>query len=180
MKKGIIFVAGTYGVGKSTLCDKLSKKLNIPSYSSGDLISEINGEIYGANKVVKDKTANQNILISAVKRKLSLNPVFMLAGHFCIFNKSGEVELLPEFVYKEMQISKLILLETDVNTIINNIRSRDNKLYSLDAIKSLILTERKQAEIISEQLNLPLHVHKMNFDQTDVEKISDIIQGSVS
>ena len=69
MKKGIIFVAGTYGVGKSTLCDKLSKKLNIPSYSSGDLISEINGEIYGANKVVKDKTANQNILISAVKRK---------------------------------------------------------------------------------------------------------------
>lgn len=180
MKKGIIFVAGTYGVGKSTLCDKLSKKLNIPSYSSGDLISEINGEIYGANKVVKDKTANQNILISAVKRKLSLNPVFMLAGHFCIFNKSGEVELLPEFVYKEMPISKLILLETEIDTIINNIRSRDNKLYSLDAIKSLILTERKQAEIISEQLNLPLHVHKMNFDQTDVEKISDIIQGSVS
>lgn len=180
MKKGIIFVAGTYGVGKSTLCDKLSKKLNIPSYSSGDLISEINGEIYGANKVVKDKTANQNILISAVKRKLSLNPVFMLAGHFCIFNKSGEVELLPEFVYKEMPISKLILLETEIDTIINNIRSRDNKLYSLDAIKSLILTERKQAEIISEQLNLPLHVHKMNFDHTDVEKISDIIQGSVS
>ena len=180
MKKGIIFVAGTYGVGKSTLCDKLSKKLNIPSYSSGYLISEINGEIYGANKVVKDKTANQNILISAVKRKLSLNPVFMLAGHFCIFNKSGEVELLPEFVYKEMPISKLILLETEIDTIINNIRSRDNKLYSLDAIKSLILTERKQAEIISEQLNLPLHVHKMNFDQTDVEKISDIIQGSVS
>lgn len=180
MEKGIIFVAGTYGVGKSTLCDKLSKKLNIPSYSSGDLISEINGEVYGANKVVKDKTANQNILISAVKRKLSLNPVFMLAGHFCIFNKSGEVELLPEFVYKEMPISKLILLETEIDTIINNIRSRDNKLYSLDAIKSLILTERKQAEIISEQLNLPLHVHKMNFDQTDVEKISDIIQGSVS
>ena len=180
MEKGIIFVAGTYGVGKSTLCDKLSKKLNIPSYSSGDLISEINGEIYGANKVVKDKTANQNILISAVKRKLSLNPVFMLAGHFCIFNKSGEVELLPEFVYKEMPISKIILLETEIDTIINNIRSRDNKLYSLDAIKSLILTERKQAEIISEQLNLPLHVHEMNFNQTDVEKISDIIQGSVS
>lgn len=180
MEKGIIFVAGTYGVGKSTLCDKLSKKLNIPSYSSGDLISEINGEIYGANKVVKDKTANQNILISAVKRKLSLNPVFMLAGHFCIFNKSGEVELLPEFVYKEMPISKLILLEAEIDTIINNIRSRDNKLYNLDVIKSLVLTERKQAEMISGQLNLPLYIHKMNFDQTDVDEISVIIQGSVS
>lgn len=180
MERGIIFVAGTYGVGKSTLCDKLSERLNIPSYSSGDLISEINGETYGANKIVKDKTANQNILITAVKRKLSLNPVFMLAGHFCIFNKSGEVECLPDFVFKEMPISKLILLETDVNTIINNIKSRDNKMYSLDAIKSLILTERKQAEIISEQLNLPLYIQKMNFDQTDVDKVSVIIQGSVS
>lgn len=180
MENGVIFIAGTYGVGKSSLCDKLSKKLNIPSYSSGDLISEINGEIYGANKVVKDKTANQNILISAVKRKLSLNPVFMLAGHFCIFNKSGEVEFLPEFVYKEMPISKLILLEAEIDTIINNIRSRDNKLYNLDAIKSLVLTERKQAEMISGQLNLPLYIHKMNFDQTDVDEISVIIQGSVS
>mgnify|MGYP003308010611 CR=1 FL=1 len=51
MERGIIFVAGTYGVGKSTLCDKLSERLNIPSYSSGDLISEINGETYGANKL---------------------------------------------------------------------------------------------------------------------------------
>ncbi len=179
MEKGIIFIAGTYGVGKSTLCNKLSDKLNIPSYSSGDLISEINGEIYGANKVVKDKTINQNILISAVKRKLLLNHNFMLAGHFCIFNKNGEVELLPEFVYKEIPISKLILLETDVDTIINNISARDGMLYSLDAIKSLILTERKQAEKISGQLNLPLYVHEMNFAQTDVEKISSIIQGSV-
>lgn len=179
MDKKIIFVAGTYGVGKSTLCNKLGKKLNIPAYSSGDLISEVNGEIYGANKVVKDKMVNQNILISAVKRKLSMNPIFILAGHFCIFNKKGDVEILPEFVYKEMPISKIILLETGIDTIINNISTRDNKLYSSDAIKSLILTERKQAEIISRQLNLPLYIHKMNFDQTDVEKISSIIQGSV-
>lgn len=180
MKTGIIFITGTYGVGKNTLCNNLSKELNIPFFSSGDLISEINGETYGANKIVKDKTANQNILISAVKRKLSLNPVFMLAGHFCIFNQNYEVEILPEFVYKEMPISKLILLEANIEKIINNIRLRDKKLYSLDAIKSLILTERKQAEMISGQLNLPLYIHKMNFDQTDVEKVSVIIQGSVS
>ena len=144
------------------------------------MIGEINGETYGANKIVKDKTANQNILISAAKRKLSLNPVFMLAGHFCIFNKNYEVDILPEFVYKKMPILKLILSEANIERIINNIGLRDKKLYSLDAIKSLILTERKQAEIISGQLNLPLYIHKMKFDQTDVEKVSVIIQRSVS
>ena len=180
MEKGIIFIAGTYGVGKSTLCNNLSKKINIPAFSSGDLISEINGETYGVNKVVKDKTANQNILITAVKRKLLSNSVFMLAGHFCIFNKNYEVEILPEFVYKQIPISKIILLETDTMRIIDNIKVRDNKSYGLDAIEKLISTERKQAEIISGQLNLPLHIHKMNFDETDVEKIYTIIQGGAS
>ena len=44
--EGVIFVAGIYGVGKSTLCEKLSKELKIPFYSSGDLISKVNGELY--------------------------------------------------------------------------------------------------------------------------------------
>lgn len=39
----IIFVAGTYGVGKNTLCHKLSKAINIPDYSAGNLISAVNG-----------------------------------------------------------------------------------------------------------------------------------------
>ena len=65
--KGVIFVAGVYGVGKSTLCEKLSKELSIPFYSSGDLISKVNGELYGANKVVKDKSKNQNIISEPVE-----------------------------------------------------------------------------------------------------------------
>ena len=46
----VIFVAGIYGVGKSTLCEKLSQRMSIPSYSAGDLISRVNGERYGATK----------------------------------------------------------------------------------------------------------------------------------
>ena len=57
---GTIFIAGSYGVGKSTLCDKLSKALGLPTYSAGDLISSINGEQYGANKAVQNKETNQD------------------------------------------------------------------------------------------------------------------------
>ena len=55
MEKGVVFIAGTYGVGKSTLCDKLCRKLNIPAFSAGDLISEINGETYGKIKLLRIK-----------------------------------------------------------------------------------------------------------------------------
>ena len=58
MKDGIIFVAGIYGVGKSTLCERLSISIGIPCYSAGDLISAINGEIYG-RKTANDQIDNQ-------------------------------------------------------------------------------------------------------------------------
>lgn len=51
MKSGIIFLAGIYGVGKSTLSVKLSKKLHIPEYSASNLISKYNDEMYGKNKI---------------------------------------------------------------------------------------------------------------------------------
>lgn len=41
MKKRILFVAGVYGVGKTTLCDILSEKYLISSYSSSELISNV-------------------------------------------------------------------------------------------------------------------------------------------
>lgn len=44
MNNGVIFIAGVYGVGKSTICNNLNKSLGIPAYSSSKLISEINGE----------------------------------------------------------------------------------------------------------------------------------------
>ncbi len=46
---GVLFLAGIYGVGKSTLGETLSQRQGIPFYSAGDLISQVNAEIYGAN-----------------------------------------------------------------------------------------------------------------------------------
>ena len=57
--EGVIFVAGVYGVGKSTMCSSLSERLNIDFCSAGDLISECNKETYGSNKKVKDKDNNK-------------------------------------------------------------------------------------------------------------------------
>lgn len=124
---GTIFVAGTYGVGKSTLCNKLSTASKIPDFSAGDLISAVNGETYGANKVVRDKDANQNILASQVKQLLKSTPSIILAGHFCIFDINGNVDTLPSRVFYDLEIETILLLEASSLQIIKNLSMRDKK-----------------------------------------------------
>ncbi len=125
---GTIFVAGSYGVGKSTLCNVLSKALDIPTFSAGDLIGNINGEQYGANKAVKNKDVNQDILGIEVKKKLEQYPTILLAGHFCLFDKSNCVEKLPNSIFEKISIEQILLLEADPVRISTNLSIRDKKI----------------------------------------------------
>ena len=165
---GTIFVAGIYGVGKSTLCDKLSTILKIPNFSAGDLISAVNDENYGANKVVKDKEENQNILVSQVKQLLKVTPSIILAGHFCIFDVNGNVDVLPSNVFYDLEIETMILLEASTSQIIKNLSERDKKEYSEKQISFLQKTESKKAHESAASINCNLYVHHMFFDETDV------------
>ena len=151
MKDGIIFVAGIYGVGKSTLCERLGLSIGIPCYSAGDLISALNGETYGRNKTVVNKEKNQDILVAAVNDRLQKDTAFILAGHFCIFDKSFNVARLPESVFSLMPIAKVVLLESDVTKVCENLRYRDSRCYPLDALKSLKQSEKIQCEKITKQ-----------------------------
>lgn len=176
---GIIFVAGCYGVGKSTLCSALSKALAIPAYSAGDLISNVNGEQYGANKAVKDKEANQDILILEVEKKLEQYPTILLAGHFCIFDKLNCVEKLPHSVFKKMPIEQILLLEADPVRISTNLSIRDEKKYELRHIELLLKEERHAAEEISRKCSCRLHIHQMAFDESDLPKCCKILNEEV-
>lgn len=176
---GTIFIAGTYGVGKSTLCSALSKVLAIPAYSAGDLISNVNGEQYGATKAVKDKEANQDILAMEIKKKLEQYPTILLAGHFCIFNKLNCVEELPHSVFEKISLERILLLEADPEQILANLSVRDKKKYEYRQIERLIREERRVAEEISQKCNCDLHIHQMTFDDSDWKKCCDLLSSEV-
>ena len=173
----VIFVAGVYGVGKSTLCNKLSSAAGIPAFSAGDLISDINGETYGRNKVVKDAKSNQDILISAVDMKFEKCPHFLLAGHFCIVDKDNEVELLPEYVFSRLHLSQIILLEANVLRIAENINGRDHRKYPVQTLERLIACERSQAQRVAKELKIPLTIHNMQFNCSDEEALANLLLG---
>lgn len=176
---GTIFVAGSYGVGKSTLCSALSNVLTIPAYSAGDLISNVNGEQYGANKAVKDKDANQDILTFEIEKKLEQYPTILLAGHFCIFDKLNCVEKLPHSVFEKISIEQILLLGADPVRILTNLSIRDKKKYELRHIELLLEEERQAAEEISRKCSCRLHIHQMAFDESDLQKCCKILNEEV-
>lgn len=175
----VIFIAGTYGVGKSTLCVELSRRVGIPSYSAGDLISAQNGEIYGANKEVKDKFANQRLLQDAIERLLNKNGPFFLAGHFCIFGKNNSIDILPESEIMTMNITHIILLEADTDRIVANLSSRDGKDYSNIDIAALQAMERAQAIKVSKAIGVPLIIHSMEFNGNDATALLVKLEGII-
>lgn len=172
---GTIFVAGSYGVGKSTLCNSLSKKFAIPSFSASDLISNVNGEQYGANKVVKNKYANQDILAMEVRKKLKQYSTILLAGHFCIFNKLNCVEELPSSIFEKILMERILLLEADPERILSNLTIRDKKKYELKHIELLLREERRVAEVISDKYHCNLYIYKMAFDGSDLKKCCSLL-----
>lgn len=174
-RRGVIFVSGVYGVGKSTLCGKLAKKLGLSTCSASELISTINGEEYGANKAVRDKNVNQKILIEAIEDKLNDNDCFILAGHFCLFNSKNDVEKLPVDAFEEMHNCSIILLEAELNDICENLQKRDGKNYSPEKIRALQMEEASQAQIISERLRVPLIKYHMSFSCYDEQRIIELM-----
>ena len=171
---GTIFVAGAYGVGKSTLCDILSRGMNVPAYSAGDLISKVNGEKYGANKAVQDKDNNQDILACVVAEKLKQEAKIILAGHFCIFDAHNRVDKLPSSVFEKLQIEKILLLEADIERIIDNLNNRDGKQYTKEQIAALLVEEHSVARKVANAIGCPLYIHKMNFNDSDAEQCSEM------
>lgn len=173
---GTIFVAGVYGVGKSTLCDRLAKVLDIPSCSAGDLISQVNGEIYGANKAVENKHSNQDILAVAVDEKLKHSSTILLAGHFCIFDRHNHVDRLPADIFNKLHIQQILLLEADVERIIQNLNQRDGKHYTVQQVSALLAEERRAAEEVAGANGYPLSVHRMAFNENDISSCLSLLK----
>lgn len=164
---GTILLAGIYGVGKSTLAEKLTDQTGIPNYSAGDLISSRNGEKYGANKLVADKDKNQEILAEVVSALLQKHDRILLAGHFCIVNKQGQVDKLPDSVYKALDIEQIILLEAPRDVILSHLAGRDRKEYSETLVQALMDQERAAAEQTAAKLQCPLVSHAMTYSDAD-------------
>lgn len=173
MNKKIIFMAGSYGVGKTTICNQLTNSLKIPTYSASDLISKHNKETYGKNKYVKDSDLNQNILVREVSQ--IEDEIFILSGHFCLKAPDDNIILLEKDIFKQLSLNAIVLIESSSELILQNLYNRDQEIYNIEFINKLLSSEKNQAICVSDSYNIPLYIYEMKYDGEDLAKILSII-----
>lgn len=171
MNKNIIFIAGVHGVGKTTFCDELTRKLALPSYTASNLIKAFNASLDFPDKKIKEIDTNQDALLSSIDHNVK-EQKFILDGHFVLYNENGTIQKIPSETFENLNPSSIILLTENPLTIYKRLEIRGKNSLSIDDITSLQNSEISYAKEISNLLCTKLHIiendiQKKNFFKTE-------------
>lgn len=89
----------------------------------------------------------------------------LLAGHFCIVDHESNVEDLPGDVFDKLYISKIILLEADIDRTANHLQKRDSKSYVRSTIECLAKREHELAVSVATQPECSIVIHHMDYPE---------------
>ena len=170
----MIFVGGIHGVGKTYFCNIMNKRLNFESYSASQLIVSRRNEGFSENKLVSNIDDNQDLLVAATEEMRKAEKEFILDGHFCVLNESGEITRIPLDTYKLLKPDVIILLTEKPEIIADRRLQRDNVCQDISEITVFQDEEECYAKEIAEQLNVSLVVSR---GMNDIDKIVDCIKG---
>jgi adenylate kinase len=158
----VIFLAGVHGVGKGFLGAPVANELGICHLTASQLIREEKGHAsWSSDKRTSEPDDNQLALIRAVAKRRLGNQDLLLDGHFVLRDVSGKIIRLAQEVFSKLQLSSVILLTEDADTISQRLNERDGKAMNTVAIEELNAEEARHAQEICCELNLPLSIlHK--------------------
>lgn len=167
MKK-IVFIGGIHGVGKTHLCNEICKEIDTPHFSASQLIRKQKEEDMKRTKNVVDIKGNQDALISAISNYVAEIPTFLLDGHFCILNRQGQIERIPQNTFERMDVSRFLVLIDEPRKIQERLNRRDGMDYSIEMLDRFQSEEISYAKQLAESLNLPLLVYKNGTQQDEL------------
>lgn len=162
--KKIVFVGGIHGVGKTTLCKKISNELALEHYSSSELISKLKAKNISKDKKVNDISGNQNILLQSVNKYLSEEKLYLLDGHFCLLDSYGCVTKIPFDTFKHLCLEAIIVLVDDESKISERLMGRDTRLYPISLVKQFQTDEIQYAKEVAEYLNIKYKIINVSTD----------------
>lgn len=157
----IIFAGGIHGVGKSTLFREIATTLAINYLSASEVLrwSELNSD--AKNKKVVDIPDTQRRLLNGLQAIVKPDQVYLLDGHFSLFNKDGDIISVPMSTFEKMRPNMLVIITAAVAGIKNALERRDGRYYDLQRLSSLQANEENYAM----QVSLHLHVPLFHFEQ---------------
>lgn len=171
----MIFVSGSHGVGKTIFCNNISKKYRIPAYSSSKLIQKYKKEKFTENKRVADIIENQNYLVKAVEHLNKLNDIYILDGHFCLFNENGIITRIPlQTVEAIAPVAIILLIDSPIN-IVKRLFNKGNTNFNEAIIETLQDEEIIYSYEVSQKLHIPYMKFKIGDDMHRVYNFIDTL-----
>jgi len=152
-------VAGVHGVGKSTVCNVISKEFSIPHYTASQIIRAEKASAISANsKQVADVVENQRLLIQGISRLL-VSDGLLLDGHFTMQRKSDSgIEVIQLEVFRALQVSAVVVFIDDSTEIAKRMLARDKTVLPVEFLQEHQAAEVAHAKYIASELNVPIVV----------------------
>jgi len=162
----VVFAAGVHGVGKGYLCGSLAPIIDGEHITASSLIK--NRKELGSAKAISGIDANQAILVEELAKFDTAKPVVLLDGHFCLYNKEFEIEFLSPVLFKELNVSYIVMLICSPSVVIDRLMKRDQNIANLSIfhIEQLQNAELKHSRVISELLDIPIELIDVTDDMT--------------
>ena len=176
MNTKIIFVGGIHGVGKTSLCEKLSNRIGLNYFSASQLIRKQKDRHRDSkDKAVKDISNNQEILLTAINQFIDHNLIVLLDGHFCLLNLNYEIIQIPQKTFEDISPIAIIILYDSILNIYRKITNRDGVNYDIDLLSSFQDKEIEYSMDIANKLEVPYLLFDVLSDiSVVVEFITDL------
>lgn len=181
----MIFIAGVHGVGKTFLCNRIKREIEIPIYSASELLKEDKQINYIRYKKTDDFIENQKRLLEIIKKKSGVSE-YILEGHFCLMNDRGRIENIPVSIFRQFEMKGIIILFGNPRKIQYRIRTRKTESEDIEIRKIIELQEHEitYGNKVSKMLDVPIgkvnvDADKMTFD-FEYSKNINLIKAIVS
>lgn len=154
----MIFISGVHGVGKSYFCDMVKTETGIESYSASTLITQKKHFGFSKDKLIPDIDDNQQYLLQAVRELRDSGENFILDGHFCLLNASGEITRIPYDTFTALKPEAIILLMEKSEVIAARRKERDGIEAAVQDIEDFQQKECAYAKEVAAEIGAKLFV----------------------
>jgi len=158
----MIMIAGVHGVGKSHFCKEIIDLFHIKTYTASELIAEGKQILFKSDKLIHNEsiTDNQQHLILAINSLKAESKRFILDGHFCLLNSSGNVERIPIDTFIALNPDGIIVLTENPKIVAERRKTRDGVNVSIDSIEEFQNEEVMYATKVAKTLGVKYFISR--------------------
>ncbi len=161
--RNIIFIGGIHGVGKGTICKKISFSKKITHLSASKVLkwNEISIE---ENKLVNSLDTTQSRLIKGLDALIQNADTYLLDGHYCLLNSKSKPERISEKTFEIIDPKVMAIVIEDAEIIYERLKRRDGTKYSLSLLDEMQKMEIDYAKHLSSKFSIPyIEIHNSNY-----------------